>query len=96
MQRDDVLHLLAAKRVDWTALSVKSIALFGSVARNEGRPDSDLDFLVEFEGPATYDKYLRLKETLENWLDRRIDLVTRRAVKPRLRAYIEAEAVYVA
>ncbi len=96
MQRDDVLKLLTNKRATLAAMGVKSIALFGSVARNEGRPDSDLDFLVEFDGHATYEGYLRVKSSLEEWLGRRIDLVTRRAVKPRLRARIEAEAIYVA
>jgi len=48
MQRDEVLAILAGRREELTALGVKSLNLFGSVARDEARPDSDVDFLVEF------------------------------------------------
>ena len=48
MKRDEVLAILAAHREPLQRLGVKSLTLFGSVARDEARPDSDVDLLVEF------------------------------------------------
>lgn len=79
-----------------TGLGVKSLSLFGSAARGQATEASDLDFLVEFEGPATFSRYMGLKELLEGALQTRIDLVTVRALKPRLRDQILGEAIKVA
>ena len=75
---------------------VKSLALFGSVARDEAGPESDLDLLLEFEGPATFDLYMGLKLFLEDLLGCRVDLVMSKALKPRMRPHVEREAVRVA
>lgn len=96
LERDKVIRLLADHRQEWARLGVKSLALFGSVARGETRPDSDVDILVEFEGRATFDRYMDLKLFLEHLLECRVDLVTRKGLRPRLRPYVEEEAVYVA
>jgi hypothetical protein len=95
MHRDQILRTLAEHRDHLKRFGVKTLALFGSVARGEARPDSDLDFLVEFEGPATFDQYMELKMWLEDLFGCPVDLVTRKALKPRLRPYVEKEAVYV-
>ena len=91
-----VVKLLTDRRKDLTRLGVKSLALFGSVARGDNRPESDIDLLVEFEGSATFDGYLNLKDFLEELLNRKVDLVTRKALKPRLRPQVEKEAIHVA
>ncbi len=95
MHREHILRRLAEGRESLKRFGVKTLALFGSVARGEARPDSDIDFLVEFEGPATFDRYMGLKIWLEDLFGRPVDLVTRKALKPRLRPYVEKEAVYV-
>jgi len=95
MNRDQVISLLARKRVELERLGVKTLAVFGSTARNDASDASDVDILVEFEGPATFDGYMDLKEFLEDLLGRPVDLVTRRALKPAMKSDIEAEAVYV-
>ncbi len=77
-------------------LGVRSLSLFGSAARGQAREGSDLDFLVEFEGLATFDRYMSLREFLEREFAVPIDLVTLRALKPRLRDQILAEAIKVA
>lgn len=75
--------------------NVRSLALFGSVARDEASADSDVDILVIFDGPATSARYFGLQFYLEDLLGRPVDLVVDRALRPELRPYVEAEAVYV-
>ena len=96
MRRDEALALLRAHTADLSRFHVKSLALFGSVARDEAGPESDLDLLLEFEGPATFDLYMGLKLFLEDLPGRRVDLVMSKALKPRMRPRVEREAVRVA
>lgn len=96
MTRDEALRLLCERRGELEPFGVRSLALFGSVARDEATPDSDVDILVEFEGLATFDRYMDLKFHLEDVLGRPVDLVTRKALKPRLAPYVERDALYVA
>jgi len=66
------------------------------LARGEASARSDLDVLVDFEGPATFDGFMGLKFFLEDTLGVKVDLVTRAALKPRLRERVESEARRVA
>jgi uncharacterized protein len=66
MKRDEVLAILAAHREQLQALGVKSLNLFGSVARDEARPDSDVDFLVEFSIDASLFDLFRVQHYLED------------------------------
>jgi predicted nucleotidyltransferase len=93
-RRDHVLKTLAEHRDALRQLGVRRLGLFGSAARGDGRPDSDLDFVVEFEA-KTFDAYMDLLSLLEKLLDSRVDLVLEDAIKPRLRPIILAEAVHV-
>jgi hypothetical protein len=70
---------------------VKSIALFGSYVRNEQRPDSDIDLLVEFEEP-TYDNFIHLVFTLEDLLKKEVTLVPKDSLSPYIEPYVEKEA----
>ena len=74
---------------------IRKLSLFGSVLRDDFRPDSDVDILVEVDGPATFDRYMKLKAFLEDLLECPIDLLTRRGIRPELAPSIEHEAVYV-
>ena len=96
MKRDDVVNQLKAHLDQLAEFKIKSLAIFGSVARGEARPDSDIDFLVEFNGPTTFDQYMGLKIFLEDLLGRPVDLVTRKGVRPELAPYVEQEARRVA
>lgn len=73
-----------------------SVALFGSAARDELRPDSDIDILVEFDPPPTFDAYFGAKDYLEAALGRPVDLVTPGGLKPRARQHVERDLVHVA
>jgi len=95
MKRENVLRILSGHRQDLKNLHVRSLALFGSVARDEATAESDVDLLVEFEGGATFDRYMDLKFFLEELLGCPVDLVTRDALKPRVRPEVEREAVHV-
>jgi uncharacterized protein len=95
MRREDAIRRLRSNWLQISAFDVQSLALFGSLARDEAGSDSDADILVEFNGPATFDRYMDLKVFLERLLGCRIDLVTRNAIKPRMRPYVEKEAIYV-
>ena len=95
MKRDELLELLASHQAELVRLGVRSLALFGSVARDEGGPDSDVDLLVEFEEGQTFDRYASLASFLEDLLGLRVDLVTRAAVRPFLLSAIEKDTCYV-
>lgn len=75
---------------------VSSLAVFGSVARNEATPTSDIDLLVEFSGKLTFDRYMDFKFYLEDNLGRKVDLVDPKMLKPQIRQTVLAEAIHVA
>lgn len=95
--REQILKTLADHRHEIARrFGVKDLAVFGSAARDELRDDSDVDVLVEFEGPATYDGYFKLQDYLQALLGRPVDLVTERGLKPRARRHVEKDLVRVA
>ncbi len=97
MNRSDVLKLLNEHREHVRErFGAKRLALFGSAARDELRDDSDIDVLVEFDGPATFDGYFDLKTYLEQLLGRPVDLVTEKGLKPRARRHVEKDLIRVA
>ncbi len=75
---------------------VKSLAVFGSAARDTMSATSDIDVLVEFDTPPSFDRYFDLKFFLEELIERPVDLVTRGGLRDELRARVEAEAINVA
>ncbi|MBI4757976.1 MAG: nucleotidyltransferase family protein [Chloroflexi bacterium] len=95
MRRDEILRLLSEHRAELEQLGAKSLALFGSAARDEARQDSDVDLLVEFERPVGLFEFVDLKSYLENLLGCQVDLGTPASLKPRLRERVLKEAVYV-
>ena len=96
MTRNDLISLIQKNRAQLTKFGVKSLSIFGSVARGEERPDSDVDMLVEFDGATTFDRYMDTKFYLEELLSSRVDLVVSQALKPRLKENIMKDLIYVA
>ena len=74
---------------------VKRAGIFGSVARGEATPESDVDILVELDQQASLLDFIGIKLDLEDVLSRRVDLVEYAAIKPRLRDRILREQVPV-
>jgi predicted nucleotidyltransferase len=93
-ETDDIVASLRAAlpdlRKQWP---IQSLALFGSRVRDDARPDSDLDVLVQFERPVGLSSFLALEERLGAIVNLRVDLVSTAALKPHIGARVRAEAV---
>ena len=96
MERDKILALLKSHKRQLKKFGVRSISLFGSVARNRARKYSDVDLLVDFERPIGLFEFARLKMYLEELLGRKVDLVTPEALRKELRETILQEAIRAA
>jgi len=92
---ETVLQTLREQPNLFQQYQIKTLALFGSTARNEATENSDLDFVVEFIGTATFKGYMGLKFYLEELFNRPVDLVTKKTIKPIIRDKILGEAIYV-
>ena len=92
--RDDLVAAIKANRRTLKQYGVKSLALFGSAARDKMRKGSDVDVLVQFD-QSTWKNYIGLKFYLEDLLGREVDLVTPRALKPATKPSIEKDLLYV-
>lgn len=91
MNKDAVLACLRQHRHEFKEFGIKSLAIFGSVVRNEAKPTSDVDILVDFNKPIGLFKFIRLQKQLEALLHHKVDLVSRPALKPQLRERILQE-----
>jgi len=74
---------------------VKRIGVFGSYSRGEQKETSDIDILVEFHRPIGFIEFIKLQEYLESLLGVKVDLVTKKALKKRIRKQILQEVKYV-
>ena len=96
MKRSKVLEVLTRVKPNLASrFGVVRLSLFGSTSRDEAQPDSDVDILVSFDGPATSQRYFGVQFHLEDALGCSVDLVTEKALRPELRPFIEQEAVSV-
>ncbi len=96
---DQTLRILSALLPDLRRdYRVRSLAIFGSLARGEARENSDIDILVEFEPDArpTLFSLAGLQIQIEEALHAKVDLVLRRALRPAIRDRADREAIRVA
>jgi predicted nucleotidyltransferase len=97
MKRDQITQILQLHRVQLEQkYGVRSLSLFGSVARDEDGPASDVDLLVEFDRPVGYFGLFALQDYLESLLGYKVDLGTAESLKPRIRDHVMGECVRVA
>ncbi len=98
MSIEDTITRLSAEKSMLLEFSVKALYVFGSVARGEDRPDSDVDILVDFERDADVGlfTFARLQRKLSQILGRPVDLVTPDALHPVLKDRILEKAVRAA
>jgi len=74
---------------------VKEIGVFGSYVKGEQKKKSDIDILVEFEEPIGLFAFMDLEENLSTLLGTKVDLVSKKALKPRIGEHILKEVVYI-
>jgi len=95
LDRQAVLDRLSTSSRELHDLGARTLALFGSFARDEATAESDVDLLVDLDR-HTFDRYMDLKLRLEDLLGRRVDLVLVETLKPRVREQILREAIRAA
>lgn len=94
--RQDILSSLKKLKKDVARdYSVKTIGVFGSIARDEQTGSSDIDLLVEFSKPVGFVTFMRLENFLSEKLGTQVDLVTSDSLKPVIRQDVLAEVIYV-
>lgn len=85
-KRDEILRI-AAKH------GARNVRVFGSIARGDATPDSDIDLVVELGPDCSLFDHAALMLELEELLGRRVDVVSDKGIKPRIRKRVLAEAV---
>ncbi len=97
MNRKEVTRVIESHRQEiMDRFPIKSLYLFGSTARDQASPESDVDLLVEFSKPVGLFEFIELQQTLETILGCKVDLGTRRSLKLHLRDRILQKAIRVA
>ena len=96
MQRNQVITTIQSHKEELAGrFGVRSLALFGSIARDDASADSDIDVLVEFSRPTGYFGLVELELFLADLLHAPVDLGTLHSLKPRIRSRVEKDIVHV-
>ena len=96
MNAEQTISLISSRMPELRQkFGVRTLGVFGSTVRGAARDNSDVDVLVDFEGPRNSANYFGLQFELEDLLGRDVDLVTTQALRAELRPRIEAELVSV-
>ena len=90
-----IMTLRENKAVLEEKYKVKTLGVFGSYVRGEQKKSSDLDILVEFQQPVGIFEFMELEEFLETKMGVKIDLVSKKALKPRIGKHILEEVINV-
>ena len=94
--KQDVLNILGKNSTRLRALGVRRLGLFGSFVRGEQKPLSDVDLLIEFDPEMkTFDGFMNLSFLLEDFLGRKVELVTVESLSPYIGPHILEEVEYV-
>ncbi len=96
MKRDSVIQILRQQKAELARqFGVKSLLLFGSIARDTATSVSDVDLLVEFSRPVGYFGLFALQDHLEKLLGCPVDVGTPDSLKPRIRERVMGELIRV-
>jgi len=96
MNGQEIVAKLRENEANLRARGVSHIALFGSRARGDDRPDSDTDITIEIDpdAPVGVYEYVRIKEYIASLFEGRVDVVDRGGLKPYVRPAATADAIY--
>ena len=90
-----ILSILNANKTKISKFGVKEIGIFGSYARGDQTPQSDIDIIVKFrDGEKSYKSFINLSFFLEELFNKRIDLLTEKSISPFIKPYIDKEVVF--
>lgn len=93
---EEIRKLLIKHKGEFTEqFGLKEIGIFGSYVRGEQSEESDIDILVELEKPVGFIKFLKLENALSQILGARVEIVTKKALKPHIGKRILQEVRYV-
>jgi predicted nucleotidyltransferase len=97
MQKETAIEKLKENEKVVRALGATALFLYGSTARDEARPDSDIDVFIEFESGSGFSllDLVGIQQELEARLGTTVDVATRDALHPRLRKRIEQSAIKI-
>jgi predicted nucleotidyltransferase len=96
MERDQVISTLRQHAANLKGLGATRLFLFGSVAKNEARPESDVDLFFDFDDPRfSLIELIALQDRIAELLHRPADVMSRGSIHPRLRSSIESAALQV-
>jgi predicted nucleotidyltransferase len=95
MRRDEALRLLTEHRAELEAMGVTSLALFGSVARDEAGPESDVDVIIDVRHPFSLFDLAAVHLRLEEIFGSKVDVITEGGLRPRHRKAIDKDRVRV-
>lgn len=90
MNAQTVQRILEPHQAELRTFGVRELLLFGSTAKGQATESSDIDLLVELDRYTLQD-FMGLKFALEQWLGKKVDLGTRRSLKPALRQMVEKD-----
>jgi predicted nucleotidyltransferase len=93
MTREKIQHIIKNYLSQYP---ISRIGIFGSFARNEDRPDSDIDILVTFEKPISLFTLVRIHRELSELLNRKVDIVSEKYLHPRFREAVQKDLKIIA
>lgn len=98
MTKEEILAYLKSKQqFFYDNFGIKFVGLFGSFSRDEAKDSSDIDILYHLEENKKLSvfKYLKVNSLLEEFFNRKVDLVRDKTVKPQVKSYIQKDLIYV-
>jgi predicted nucleotidyltransferase len=97
MNKEEAIARIKSHETELRASGIKALYLFGSLARGQERPQSDIDLMCEIDKTSRMSliEFAGVQLRLEDYMQRRVDLVERTSMRPRIRAQAEADMVRI-